>query len=286
MAKGPARRSLGPQELALVEAWEADRTRVITLDGIQEALGRQTRRGTARMVALRLRNKGFLSSLGRGVYAVLPVNTLGIEAPDVAVYLNALLLRRIRFYIGFDTAAGHYGWYPEAYGRVTIGVPQTARNTLTPLGGTYVRVVRCASTVFVDGVSTETWRGIRIPMSTREQTLLDIVRKAGLVDGFSGCLGVLRAAANARGLDHTRLAQMAAGRTSVRQRKRLGWLSERAGWTWTPEEIDLLRHDWPPSHRATLGDSHSRAAGGSWDSRWGLLVNVPERELVPAGGVR
>ena len=279
------RRSLGPRELSLVEAWEADRARVVTLDEIQRALGRGTNRDAARKMASRLRHKGFLSPIGRGLYAVLPVSTLGVDAPDVAAYLEGLRLRGIAFYLGFDTAAGHYGWYPEAYGRVTIGVKPADRRALASVGGTYVRLVRSPPAVFADGVSTDTWRGVRLPIATREQTILDVVRRVDLVDGFSGCLAVLKAAGGDPKLDRTRLVELAAKRDSIRLRKRLGWLGERAGWAWSDGQLAVLRQGWPPTHRATLDASHGGGPRGHWDNRWRLLINVPERELVPSVGV-
>ncbi len=286
MDPGHHSRSLGPRELALLEAWEADRARVVSLDDIERDMGEGTSRGAARMMASRLRRKGFLSPLGRGIFAVLPISALGVEAPDVGAYLDGLRLRGMEFYVGFDTAAGHFGWYPEAYGRVTIGVPPMTRRSLSSIDGTYVRVVQVSSEVFVDGVVRETWHGVRLAISTREQTVLDVVRKVDLVDGFSGCLGVLKLAAGDSKLNRAKLAELAARRSSVRRRKRLGWLTERAGWTWSPEELDLLRQDWPASHRATLGDSHMSGGAGRWDNRWKLVVNVPEQELVPPLGVR
>jgi predicted transcriptional regulator of viral defense system len=285
MPQDVSRRSLGLRELSLVEAWEADRARVVTLNEIQRALGEGTNRDAARKMASRLRQKGFLSPIGRGIYAVLPVSTLGVDAPDVAAYLEGLRLRGIEFYIGFDTAAGHYGWYPEAYGRVTIGVKPLSRRAVTSVDGTFVRLVQSPPDIFADGVTSDTWRGVRLPIATQEQTILDIVRRVDLVDGFSGCLAVLKAAGMDRKLDRTRLVGIAAKRGSIRLRKRLGWLGERAGWVWSDEQLNLLRKDWPSTHHASLDDSHRGGQAGVWDNRWRLYINVPERELVPSVGV-
>jgi predicted transcriptional regulator of viral defense system len=285
MSTNVTRRSLGPRELSLIEAWEADRVRVVTLDAIQQALGEGTKRDAARKMASRLRQKGFLSPIRRGIYAVLPVSTLGVDAPDVAAHLEGLRLRGSEFYIGFDTAAGHYGWYPEASGRVTIGVKPLTHRALASVDGTYIRVVQSPPDVFADGVISDTWRGARLPIATREQAILDIIRRVDLVDGFSGCLAVLKAAGNDPNLDRTRLVGIAQKRRSVRSCKRLGWLGEKAGWVWNDEQLNLLRKDWPPTHRATLGDSHGGGQAGVWDNRWKLLINVPERELVPSVGV-
>ncbi len=102
-------RSLGPRELALLETWEADRRRVVSLDDI-EAQSPGLTRSSVRSLATRLRHKGFLSPVGRGVYAVLPVAAMGIDAPDISTQLEALRRRGLRFYLGFDSAAAHYGW--------------------------------------------------------------------------------------------------------------------------------------------------------------------------------
>jgi predicted transcriptional regulator of viral defense system len=278
-------RSLSPRELALLEVWEADRRRVVTLDDIQ-AQCPELARSSVRALAARMRRKGFLSPLGRGVYAVLPVSAMGIDAPDIAAWIEALRHRSgLRFYVGFDSAAAHYGWYSEAYGRVTIGVIAGAVSRKSAPTGTSVRTVRALRLVGTEHIVEARWRDSRAPMSTPELTVLDVVRKPEFVDGVSGCLRVLDLAGRDRSVDRLLLARLALA-TSVRLRKRLGWLTERAGWTWNAQQLRLLRHGWPESHRATLGDSHAKGIPGSWDRRWRLLINVPDRELRPAVGVR
>jgi len=277
-------RSLSSRELALLETWEADRRRTVTLDEI-EAQSPGLARSSVRSLVSRLRRKGFLSPVARGVYAVLPVSAMGIDAPDVAVQIEALRRRGLRFYLGFDSAAAHYGWYSEAYGRVTIGV-LTGSVSLKPAPtGTLIRPVRALQLVSAEDILESRWRDTRVPISTRELTILDVVRKPEFVDGVSGCLRVLELAGHDRSVDRLHLARLAST-SSVRLRKRLGWLTERAGWRWNAQQLRLLRNDWPESHRATLGDSHAKNIRGIWDGRWGLLINVPERELHAAVGVR
>jgi predicted transcriptional regulator of viral defense system len=253
-------RSLSPRELALLETWEADGRRVVSLDDI-EAQSPGLARSSVRALAARLRRKGFLSPVGRGVYAVLPVAAMGVDVPDVSTQLEALRRRGFRFYLGFDSAAAHYGWYPEAYGRVTIGVLSGIIPTKSNVVGTLLRSVRALPSVDPEQVVESRWRDTRVPISTRELTILDVVRKPELVDGISGCLRVLELASRDKAVDRLRLARLAS-KNSVRLRKRLGWLTEHAGWRWTARELRLLRENWPPSHRATLGDSHGKGPGG------------------------
>ena len=277
-------RSLGSRELALLEAWEADRVRVVTLDDI-EAASPGLSRSSVRSLASRLKRKGFLSPIGRGVYAVLPLAAMGVEAPDIAARLEALRRRGLRFYLGFDTAAAHYGWYPDAYGRVTLGIQSGALPSRRTSDTTVLRAVRADPSIDAGDLVQTRWRDVRLPISSRELTVLDVVRKPAFVDGISGCLRVLERAGRDPRLDRQQLAELASTRP-VRLRKRLGWLTEHAGWEWAPAELDLLRHDWPASHRATLVDSRSSTTPGSWDNRWRLVINVPAHELQAAVGVR
>lgn len=71
----------------------------------------------------------------------------------------------------------------------------------------------------------------------------------------------------------------------MRTQKRLGWLTERDGWTWPDEDRARLVGGWSPNHRAALGDGRGDAPR-RWDERWRLVIDVPAHELVPEVGVR
>jgi predicted transcriptional regulator of viral defense system len=209
---------------------------------------------------------------------------MGVAASDIAAYLDGHRLKDIRFYLGFDTAAGHYGWYPEAYGRVTLGIQALTRRALRILDdSTYIRTFQAVPTVFEDGVTTQIWHGVRLPISTPEQTVLDLVRHPELVDGYRGLLRVLQRAQDAT--DVHRLATLAAKHGSARAQKRLGWLTERAGWEWSDADRALLATGWSPNHRATLDDGQ-RGTTRRWDDRWRLIIDVPESDLQPETGVQ
>jgi predicted transcriptional regulator of viral defense system len=247
-------------------------------------MGPNTTRNAAAVMAGRLREKGFLTQLGRGLYGLVPVAHMGAAGADIAAYLDGLRLQGIRFYLGFDTAAGHYGWYPEAYGRVTLGIQALTRRALRMLDeSTSIRTFHVASPVFEDGVTLQTWHGVRLPISTPEQTVLDLVRHPELVDGYRGLLRVRQRARE--GTDVHRLAEFAAKRGSARTQKRLGWLTERAGWEWSDSDRALLAASWSANHRASLGDGRSGAAR-HWNDRWRLIIDISEDELEPEPGVR
>ncbi len=277
-------RSLGVRALALLERWEADGTRLVTQDEIRAAMGPDTTEAAAKKMTFSLRHKGFLQAVGRGVYVVQPLAWMGTTAADAATAVAALSSRGVKYYAGFDTAAGHYGWHPESYGVITVGIPSGTRPRMPVVEGVRIRAVTVPESTFSLGVQTDRWRGQILPMSGRELTCVDAVSRVNIVGSYSGCLRLLVRAREDNRLVRHRVAEIAAARNSTRLRKRLGWLTERAGWTWSEADRDL-RSGWSKNHRVMLANSRF-GTGGCWDTRWELIVNVPDDQLRPELGIR
>lgn len=277
-------RALGPKALSLLERWEADGTRVVSIKDVRERLGPGVSPPAATQMVRRLRDAGFLKRVGRGLYAVQPLAWMGESAPDVAVVLAGIAKRGGRFFVGFDTAAGHYGWHPETYGVVTLGIPRGDRIRAVGDEGTNIRTVVVDASTFNEGVSATRWRDVVLPFSDRNRTVVDAVAKVDLIGGYSELLRLLARAAKDPKVDQLAVAELCVHRRSVRLQKRLGFLCERSGWTWAEPAAAMLRSDWPSSHRAVLDSTRGRE--GHWDSKWGLVVNVPETFLHAEAGVR
>jgi|SRR5579859_2407945 len=277
-------RALGPKALSLLERWEADGIRVVSIKEVRERLGSGVSPQAAAQMVRRLRDAGFLRRVGRGVYAVQPLAWMGESASDVAAVLAAISKRGARFFVGFDTAAGHYGWHPETYGVVTIGVPRGARIRPVEAEGTHIRTVIVEASTFNEGVSATRWRDVVLPFSDRNRTVVDAVAKVDIIGGYSQLIRLLARAAKDSKVDQVAVAELCARRRSVRLQKRLGFLCERARWSWSEPALSLLRSGWPSSHRAVLDSARGRE--GHWDSNWGLVVNVPDALLHAEAGVR
>jgi predicted transcriptional regulator of viral defense system len=277
-------RSLGPKALSLLERWEADGTRLVSLTEIQDRLSPGVSRQAVVQMVRRLREAGFLQPVGRGQYAVQPLAWMGEAAPDVAVALAAIWKRGGRFFVGFDTAAAHYGWHSEAYGVVAIGVPRGVRVRAMRVEGTHIRSITVDAATFDEGITAVRWRDVDLPFSDRNRTVVDAVSKVDVIGGYNELMRLLARAAKDPKVEQDAVAELCAHRRSVRLQKRLGFLCERAGWTWTESASALLRSGWPRSHRAIL--EAGRKQQGDWDSKWGLVVNVPQAWLEVEAGVR
>lgn len=277
-------RSLGPKALSLLERWEAEGTRVVSLAEIRDRLGPGVSGQAAIQTVRRLREAGFLQPVGRGQYAVQPLAWMGEAAPDVAVALAAISKRGGRFFVGFDTAAAHYGWHPETYGVVAIGVPRGARVRAMRVEGTHIRSITVDVATFDEGVTTARWRDVDLPFSDRNRTVVDAVSKVDVMGGYNELMRSLARAAKDPKVDQVSVAELCVHRRSIRLQKRLGFLCERAGWAWTEPALALLRSGWPRSHRAIL--QTGRRQEGDWDSKWGLVVNTPQAWLEVEAGVR
>src|SRR6202022_3104354 len=145
-------RSLGPKALSLLERWEADGSRVVSLTDVRDQLGNSASSDAAKKIVRRLSDSGFLRRVGRGVYAVQPLAWMGETAPDVAASLGGILKRGGPFFVGFDTAAGHFGWHPEAYGVVTIAMPRHGRVRPGQVEGSAIRTITVDDSTFRHGV--------------------------------------------------------------------------------------------------------------------------------------
>lgn len=278
-------RALGPRGLSLVERWEADGKKVVSVEDVRETLGSDATLAAASAMIRRLRDAGFLRRIGRGLYAPQPVAWMGQTAPDAAAVLSGVLARGRPFFIAFDSAAGHYGWHPETYGVVTVAVPQGVRIRAGADDDVQIRTVTVPASSFTAGVATVRWRGLPLPMSDPNRTVVDAVSRVDLIGGYPELLRLLSRAARGQQTDQMAVAQLCIGRGSVRLRKRLGYLCERAGWKWSEAALDLLRDGWKLSHRAALDDAR-RHHGGDWDPRWRLIINVPDAQLEAEVGVR
>jgi predicted transcriptional regulator of viral defense system len=193
------------------------------------------------------------------------------------------LKRGGRFFVGFDTAAGHLGWHPEAYGVVTIAMPRHGRVRPGQVEGSAIRTITVDDSTFTHGVTTVRWRDVQVPMSDRNRTVLDAVSRVDLIGGYPALLRLLERAGKDPRVDQSAVAALCLERGSVRLQKRLGFLSERAGWQWSQPALETLRR-WPSTHRTTLDNPRDRPRG-HWDSRWQLVVNVPDNQLLPERGI-
>jgi len=273
-------RSLSAQESRVVLALSESGQREITRAEISRLLGGTSK--SADHVIESLRRKGWLERATWGTYLFIPPE----YGPDALGNSNLLALASQitkRYYIGFGTAAAHYGLTTQHRNVIYMVTPQRLRDRT--VGGSKVQIVTQAESKFF-GFEEVDVLGYKVVLSDREKTVIDCIDHPEYAGGVGEAAAIF-ATASRRRFDWYKASDYL-------ERIGAGALARRFGWL-----ADFIKADIPPSARARivgltarsrktwLGASPespvSRAIG--YDKTWKVFVNVAPEELHGIAGL-
>ena len=275
----PLSRSLSTQESKVVLALTEQRKRETTRAEIIALLG-----GTAKAadhVIESLRRKGWLERATWGEYLLVPPE----QGPDALGDSN-LLARASRiadpYYIGFATAATHYGLTTQHRNIIFVVTPVRLR--AREVGASRVRIVNPSEKKFF-GFEPVDVLGYTVMISDREKTTIDCIDRTELAGGVGEAATILTTASR-------RIEWAKAG--DYLQRIDSGALARRFGWL-----VDHVKADMPSeirqrlmrlasrSGRARLGPPHHHTVQDAmgYDKTWRIFVNVTPEELHGSAGL-
>lgn len=274
-----ATRSLSLQESRVVLALTERGQRETTREEIVELLGGSPK--VADHVIESLRRKGWLERATWGEYLVIPPE----QGPDALGNSNLLALAsRIAnpYYIGFGTAAAHYGLTTQH--RKVIFVVTPVRLRAREVGESRVRIVNLSANKFFGFESVDVL-GYKVMISDREKTAIDCIDRPALAGGVGEAATILATAS--RRFDWTKAVDYLEKIGSGALARRFGWLA------------DYVKADVPPavrgrvltlaarSRKTWLGPDPTHAVQGAvgYDETWRLFVNVKREELHGSAGL-
>jgi predicted transcriptional regulator of viral defense system len=277
----PIARTLSRQESKVVLALTEGHRREITRAEILAILGGSPK--AADNVIESLRRKGWLERATWGKYLLVPPE----QGPDALGDSN-LLARASRvadaYYIGFSSAAAHYGLTTQHRRVIYVVTPQRVRPR--EVGESRVRIVNLSKKKFF-GFETVDVLGYKIMISDREKTAIDCIDRPDLSGGVGEAATVLANAA--RRFDWNKVADYV-------ERVGSGALAHRVGWL-----ADYVKSEPPPSARNRLlgvaGKSRNTFLGPDparentvpnaigYDETWRIFVNVKPEELRDSAGL-
>src|SRR3984957_19733295 len=187
----PIIRSLSAQESKVVLALTEGRRREATRAEIVRLLGGSDK--AADNVIESLRRKGWLERATWGEYLLIPPE----QGPDALGDSNLLALAsRIAnpYYIGFGTAAAHYGLTTQHSNVIFLVTPEHLR--ARPVGEAQVRIVNPKPDKFF-GFDAVDVLGYKVMISDREKTAIDSIERPALAGG-AGEAAVILATASRR----------------------------------------------------------------------------------------
>lgn len=254
---------------------EATRAEIVELLGASEK--------AADNVIESLRRKGWLERASWGEYLLVPPE----QGPDALGDSNLLALAsRIAdpYYVGFGTAAAHYGFTTQH--RNVIYVVTTVRLRGREVGESRVRIVNLSSTKFF-GFEAVDVLGYKVMISDREKTAIDCVDHPELAGGVGEAATILATAA--RRFDWNKAAGYLERIGSGALARRIGWLVDYVKADVPPAARKRLLHLAAQSRKTWLGPDPARARAVEgvigYDKTWRLFVNVSKNELRGSAGL-
>ena len=263
--------------LALTEQHQREVTRQQIVD-----LLRSSPKAADHVIAS-LRSKGWLQRATWGQYLLVPPE----QGPDVLGDSNLLALAsRIAdpYYIGFGTAAAHYGLTTQH--RRVIFVVTTIRLRAREVGESRVRIVNLSQKKFF-GFAPVDVLGYQVMISDREKTAIDCIDRPDLAGGIGEAAMIF---ANAcRRFDWTKATDYLQRIDSAALARRLGWLADHVKADLPSAARERLMHLASQSRKTWLGPDPGReglvAQAIGYDKKWHLLVNVTREELHGSAGL-
>lgn len=217
----------------------------------------------------RLKRRGWLQSVRRGLFLVVPLEAdpsrpMTIEDPwTLAVQLFS------PSYVGGWSAAEHWGLTEQIFRSIFVVSAAHVRRSRSVLLGVEFRVVKVPSRR-IDGATT-VWRGReRIMVSDRELTIADALLAPDWVGGFRHLVQIFRTYHDSKEWNPARLAARLNHLGKGAGFKRLGWLLERA----FPGETDLVSLCFRRRSAGLIALAPAVRAIGRINKRWGLRINV------------
>src|SRR5229473_1605685 len=214
----PLIRSLSTQESKVVLALTQRGRREATRAEIVDLLGGSAK--AADHVIESLRRKGWLQRATWGEYLLIPPE----QGPDALGDSNLLALAsRVAdpYYIGFSTAAAHYGLTTQH--RNVIFVVTPVRLRAREVGEARVRIVNPSANKFF-GFEPVDVLGYKVMISDREKTAIDCIDRPALAGG-TGEAAVILATASRR-LDWTKAADYLERIDSTALVRRFAWVMD------------------------------------------------------------
>jgi predicted transcriptional regulator of viral defense system len=274
-------RSLSPQESRVVLALSERGQRETTRAEIVELLGVTPK--AADHVIESLRHKGWLERASWGEYLLIPAE----QGPDALGDSNLLALAsRIanHYYIGFSTAATHYGLTTQH--RKVIFVVTRVRLRGRQVGESQVQIVNQTDSKFF-GFEPVDVLGYKVIMSDREKTAIDCIDRSELAGGVGEAATILATAS--RRFDWTKAADYLERISSGALVRRFGWLVDYVKADVPTEIRDRLLRLAAQSRKTWLGPNPARVremqGAIGYDETWRLFVNVTREELHGSAGL-
>jgi predicted transcriptional regulator of viral defense system len=272
-----ATRSLSPHESRIVLALSEQKRREIDRTEVAQTLNITL--SAADHVIRSLRRKGWLERASWGRYLLIPPD----QGPDALGESNLLALAsRITspYYIGYGTAAAHYGFTTQIRNVIWLVTPERRRDRL--IQDTKVRIVNPALRKFFAFAAVDVY-GYEVIMSDHEKTVIDCIDRPDCAGGIGEAAIILGAASDK--LDWLKAADYIDRIGSSALARRFGWLADHVAAPMADEVRERLHRHVHSGALPTVGPAAASPGSIGADSFWRVLITATADELRGSAGL-
>lgn len=269
-------RSLSPQESRVVLSLAEQRRREVTRQDIVRLLEISPK--AADHIIHSLRRKGWLARASWGQYLLIPPE----QGPDALGESNLLALAsRItkRYYIGYGSAAAHYGLTTQLRSVIWLVTPLRLR--AREIDGADVRIITVIRRKFFGAIETDVL-GYKVMMSDIEKTVIDCVDRPEFAGGVGEATQIL--ANGSPRMDWLKLSRYLDQIDSVPLIRRCGWLADHVEAD-VPSNVRTHLLERAAQARPSAIDRRKNDEGAPLDKKWHVFVNVTAAELQGTKGL-
>lgn len=265
-----AQRTLSDLESKLVMELEWQEKQIVTLQDVVAILSCSYNH--ARKLVHQLETKRWLDRLTPGKYQFIPASRGSQAVPDMnPLFAGSVLVEP--YYFSYATANHFYGFSPQVPAVVYVATTRTKRPT--EIRDVDYRFVTLKPAKFFGFREARVYTA-RVMMAEPEKAIVDSLDRMDCAGGIAEIAQVVHTAYSK--IDLFKLTDYALRMESRALAQRLGYLIETVSGPLPKDVAEKLLKGIGHS-KIYLGVIARWGAGGDYNARWQVVVNVPERQL-------
>lgn len=224
MIKNNTKQYLSPREMEVIARLAYEKVSLITREQFDKyfSLPRRARE----KIIFRLKKKGILTAIKRGVYFYSP-----LESGPAGSNINEFLIPPVFFpkgnyYIGYSTMYNYYGFTDQLF--QVLYVLNTSLQLERTVGNMRFKMVRISQKRMY-GFEKIRIKDREVTVSDRERTLVDLIYFSEPVGGLKKAFEILKEQIKAKKADTRKLVKYALKFPDTAAVKRIGFILENAG---------------------------------------------------------
>lgn len=266
--KNTMKKYLGPKETEVVARLSYEKITVITRQQFENLF--KFDNALTNQIIFRLRKKGILKSIKKGVYFYSPLES-GPAGSNINEFLiPSLLYPRGNYYIGYSTMYNYYGFTDQIF--QVMYVLNTTKQYEKIIGNVRFKMIKI-SPERMYGLKKIRINDVDIIVSDKERTLVDLIYFSNPVGGLQKAFEILKDQVEKNKINIRRFIEYASRFSILSTRKRIGFILDEYGLN--DRKLAPLLKSIRKTSLGTLYNLKSRR--GRINKKWRIIQNATSR---------